>query len=709
MTSDSLEPSGLKEQSKAPGSYPPGGPAKPASGATRPAVKGATAPTKPAKHSSARPQKPPRLAALYGVDMRIVGFAAAFFGGAVATLFLLSAVAVGFKGSYDSRILPGVRVGTIDLSGATRDEAIAKLTSGYSYLGHGEVTVTTPVGVTTITYQQVNRGPDVEAMADAAMSLGHSGNPINDAASVIHSAVFGQDIPVVIRLDPTALAQRLHDLVGSSTVPAQDAQATSRGGNFNITPAATGTGVDEVPIGSEILGKLTESNAPADLRAGGSFVTLQPRVDDTQAQDAIAFAGKMSVDLKITWKTPPNPLPAGWSPKNWTITADQIRSWIVFGVRDDGTYAPAVDPAQIQAYLASISGKANVPATKPSVIFEASGKPKTLRTGSNGVGIDIGATSTTIAAYLDSLATGGNVQASLEVVPAAITPEIKPVDVSKFVIIGQWTTTFFPGAANGNGANIRVPARNLNGQVVAPGQEFSFLRAVGTIDVAHGFAKGGVILNGQSDHTGAIGGGICSASTTMFDAAAKAGLQIDERHAHFYYISRYPIGRDATVYSNGSNTWDLRWTNDTSSPIVIRAWATKKSKSTITVQLWSMPTGRTVTWSGDNKANERNIVQAINNPPQYVTTLKPGKTYAVEVATNGFTVTVGRVVKDSTGKVIHSDIWKSQYTAVNGQLQIGSTPLPTPTPKPTPTPTLALIVPFLALGPVAVLIRRRRL
>ena len=41
---------------------------------------------------------------------------------------------------------------------------------------------------------------------------------------------------------------------------------------------------------------------------------------------------------------------------------------------------------------------------------------------------------------------------------------------------------------------------------------------------------------------GAMGGGICSASTTMFNAAANSGLQIDERHAHFYYISRYPVG-----------------------------------------------------------------------------------------------------------------------------------------------------------------------
>src|SRR5271157_2002115 len=134
------------------------------------------------------------------VDLRLVGFAIAFGAAALATLFLFSAVALGFSSSYNDRVLPGVHVGSVDLSGLTRDEAVAKLQSGYAFLSQGEVTVTTPVGVTTITYQQAGRGPDTEVMADAAMAVGHSGNPIADAASVIHSAAFGQDVPVVVQV-----------------------------------------------------------------------------------------------------------------------------------------------------------------------------------------------------------------------------------------------------------------------------------------------------------------------------------------------------------------------------------------------------------------------------------------------------------------------------------------------------------------------------
>ena len=194
---------------------------------------------------------------------------------------------------------------------------------------------------------------------------------------------------------------------------------------------------------------------------------------------------------------------------------------------------------------------------------------------------------------------------------------------------------------------------------------------------------GGVIVGGKSDHTGAMGGGICSASTTMFNAAATAGLQIDERHAHYYYINRYPVGRDATVLSDGATTWDLRWTNDTPYPVLIRAWTTYGSKSTITIQIWSVEKLRNVTWTGGGMAN---IVYAHNNPPQYVSTLKPGQVNIAEYATNGFDTGVTRKVTDlATGAVVHSDVWYSHYTAVNGQVQIGGAPPATPAPTGAPT------------------------
>jgi vancomycin resistance protein YoaR len=572
----------------------------------------------------------------------------------------------------------------VDLSGLTRDQAMAKLQSGYAYLGDGLVTITTPIGTATVSYQQAGRGPDVEAMADAAMAVGHSGDPLADGASVVHSAAFGQDIPVVVQVDPTALAQRIHALARVTTVDPLDAQATAKDGNFSFRPGAAGSSLDETAMGSTIIDQLTQAGAAADLKMSGEFVTLKPRISDADALDAIARAWKMVAKVDVTWTTPPAAAPASWKPQDWTISADQILGWIVFGIQPDGSYAPTLDRAQMEAYLAGISGRVGVPPVEPGIVWDSSGKPVDLTAGKDGLGVDPAGTASAVSTHLDTLATGGNAASSVEIVTGPIHPQITSVaSIADMVVVGQWTTTFYPDISNGNGKNIRQPATNFNGQVINPGQQFSFLRNVGPIDAAHGFTMGGVILGGLSNHTGAMGGGICSASTTMFNAAATAGLQIDERHEHEYYIARYPVGRDATVFSNGRTTYDLKWTNDTPYPIVIRAWTTPGSKSTITIQLWSWPLGRTVAWTGGGMGN---VVHAVENPPEYTNKLAPGQTVRAEYATNGFDTGVTRVVTDSSGTVIHNDAWYSHYVVVNGQLQIGGSPPAPPAPDPVPPP-----------------------
>jgi len=86
------------------------------------------------------------------------------------------------------------------------------------------------------------------------------------------------------------------------------------------------------------------------------------------------------------------------------------------------------------------------------------------------------------------LASGGQ-PGSVAIVTAPISPRITPESLSGMVIIGSWTTTFYPDISNGYGANIRVPAKLLNGQIVEPGQRFSFLTAVSPIDEAHGYEQ----------------------------------------------------------------------------------------------------------------------------------------------------------------------------------------------------------------------------
>ena len=122
--------------------------------------------------------------------------------------------------------------------------------------------------------------------------------------------------------------------------------------------------------------------------------------------------------------------------------------------------------------------------------------------------------------------------------------------------------------------------------------------------VERGYSYGGAIINGRSTQGVAIGGGICSTSTTIFNAALRAGLEMGVRANHYYYIDRYPTGSTRPSRSSTSWTQDMTFVNDTEHPIVIRGFG---GAGSVTFQIWSIPTGRTVviTDAGDQQPSPR--------------------------------------------------------------------------------------------------------
>ncbi|UUZ55703.1 VanW family protein [Massilia sp. H-1] len=91
------------------------------------------------------------------------------------------------------------------------------------------------------------------------------------------------------------------------------------------------------------------------------------------------------------------------------------------------------------------------------------------------------------------------------------------------------------------------------------GATFSFWRQVGRATTLRGYVPGRELREGCI--VPAIGGGICQLSNALYQAAADAGLEIVERHAHSQVIpgSAAAIGRDATVFWNYV---DLRFRSD---------------------------------------------------------------------------------------------------------------------------------------------------
>jgi vancomycin resistance protein YoaR len=292
----------------------------------------------------------------------------------------------------------------------------------------------------------------------------------------------------------------------------------------------------------------------------------------------------------------------------------------------------------------------------------------------------LNAISLALAARAQGVPTGGALLAVTPVAPTVSTEEARKT-APLMKIVGSWTTHFIPGIGNYNGKNISIPAARIDGYVVAPGAWFDFWKVVGVPTFAEGYGMGGAIINGHTEETGAIAGGICSTSTTLFNAALRAGYQIGDRANHYYYISRYPVGLDATVAMGTGWEQDMTWRNDTAYPVLIHAI---NGYGTVTFQLFSVDPQRTVTLS---TPIVKNYTYATTNYEK-VTTLKPGQVNQVEYASNGFDSWVTRVVRDASGAIIHQETYYSHYATVNALIEVGVASLPSPSPTPhSPSPS----------------------
>ncbi|HEY9855329.1 MAG TPA: VanW family protein [Stenomitos sp.] len=126
--------------------------------------------------------------------------------------------------------------------------------------------------------------------------------------------------------------------------------------------------------------------------------------------------------------------------------------------------------------------------------------------------------------------------------------------------------------------NIQRAATALDGAVLEPGEEWSFNRRVGPRTPERGYCKAPAFL--EQDLTESVGGGICQVSSTVYNAAALAGLGIVERHPHQRRVQSVPPGRDATVWYGKA---DLRLVNRSGAPVRLSA---RVEDEMLTVRFW---------------------------------------------------------------------------------------------------------------------------
>jgi len=611
-------------------------------------------------------------------------FTVAFLVSLIVLVGLASIVTFAYARLNDGRVLPGVSVAGVSVAGLGLDQATAKLRSELPNLTAGSLHLQIGDVTTEIPYADIGRDYDFVAVIEQAMGVGRAGNPIEQLVEQIRTLLAGGvTLEPSVAYDTQELAQLVAAAVAHAQVAPLDATITFEGGRFVVSPAADGRAFDADEALRQAMNAVGGAS-PADTTVSIEPEIVPPQVPTAVAEEAVGRAEAVASA----------PLMLGIGPETSVVDAESLRTWVALTETAPGTWTLEVQRASIEALVAQLKLQVDRPAVEAQFGFE-SGEPVAVAGGS-GQELDAAASVEMILGALNGRADG--TPTSNLTLPVVITePEFSTAEAEALVgrveLLGEWTTKYVPSPSNFDGVNIRRPASLINGTVVQPGEVFDFVGVAGPITEQNGYGEGAAIIHGKTRAEGVLGGGLCSASTTMYNAALRAGFDMGARRNHAYYISRYPVGLDATIWISGSYVQTMSFTNDTQYPIVIRGINKKRS---VTFQVWGVPDGRRVSLTEPIVTNERKASEFY----EYTDDLPPGETQRIEYKADGFTSVVTRTVRDADGNIIHQDTMRSNYRKVNGIILLGRYPgdpvagtkipygplPPPPQPDPTPTP-----------------------
>ena len=586
-----------------------------------------------------------------------------FFATLAAGIALIVAASVAIGLAAGSTVLGGVSVGGVQLAGLDRAAAADRLAAELPSLADGEAIIAIGETEEIVSFADLGRGYETEAMLDAAFAVGRSGDPIADGVGRLQSLAKATSLPVIVHAyDPPALEGFASQIARrASQVPVR-ASVTRDGTDYVVRPSQEGTVLAAADVAAA-LGAAVDQPNPGDVRLQLSAASVTPIVTTAMAEAAAAAAEAMTVAIRLD-------LPGDGDEKPLNLGAPKIAGMISFGPQAGQPYAARLDEGAVTAALKRLQAKVDRAPVNATIAVAASGGLGGVVPAQDGRQLDVEESASAVLAALRERAAGASVASlalAVDVTEPALTTAAAEAVLPKMQMVSSWTTYYVPNDGNGFGNNINIPARDIDGRNLAPGEWFSFWDSIGPVTAERGFTYGGVIIGGRSVAGGAIGGGICSTSTTVFNAALRAGLEMGDRLNHYYYIDRYPDGLDATVYMDDSYVQDMTFRNDTDHPIVIRGFG---GSGFVTFQVWTVPTGRTVVITDPVTSNHRVAIETT----VVDSSMAPGTARRVEFPHNGHNVTRSRFVYDADGALIHQNTYFSAYRTVNGITAVGPTP-----------------------------------
>ena len=551
-----------------------------------------------------------------------------------------------FDRVYAESFYPGVKIGYLEVGGKTKIEVQAELEKIEENIQNKGLVFKSGEKEVVINPIVISASPDLakeilalninQTMGNAYDS-GRQGNFFTNALNRLAYWVIGKDIPIIYSLNEETLLDHLQVNFSELESPPVNASLDFNDSQVKVIGEKSGFVFDYQKAIVELRKNIESLNFKT---VNMELVFAEPVVKQAEAQAVISSIENLLQADFISLSHDGN---------YWRIDQATLISWLEFQKLDDAITI-GVNKEKAEEFLKEVATDINVTAIDAK--FELKGnRVSEFQSSRDGKKLNI---EESYSALNDQIQNGvtADLELSVEVDPAKVaTSDLNDLGITD--LLGRGTSNFSGSPVNRR-HNIKVGVDSLDGILIAPGEDFSLMEALGEIDGEHGYLQELVIKGNRTIPE--YGGGLCQIGSTTFRAALWSGLPITARRNHSYRVRYYePAGMDATIYDPAP---DMRFLNDTGHHILFIA---RMEGDDLIFEFYGKPDGRQVSIE-PNPPAIYNITQP--GPPRYIETddLAPGEKKKVESAHAGADTYFKYTITYPDGRVAEQDFY-SHYVA----------------------------------------------
>ena len=531
-------------------------------------------------------------------------------------LVVLGGAYVGASYATADRVPRGTTVAGVDIGGLSADDAVARLDEELAATTGTAIAVQANDVQASIDPSAAGLSFDAQATVDQL-----TGVDLTDPLRLWHQIAGRGEAAPVTQVDEAKLDDALEALGSSLSLAPVDGAVLFVDGGAVLTDAADGWALDE--------------DAAAEVVADDWLVAAQPLALPTEVvEPAITQAAAQAALDDVAEPLVSAPISVTVADKLAVLQPATLAAAASMQPQDGELVLQLDGEALAQEVVKQLPE--GVLTSASDARFEFKDDKPVLVPGEPGTTVAPDDVATAVAGVANAQNRTAVVELS-QTDPAETTEAMEKLGVKEIVSEFSTPLTSEPRRTK----NIAQGLANITGVLIRPGETFSLTEALGPIDAAHGFVQAGAIVNGE--HSDAWGGGLSQVSTTTYNAAYLAGMEDVEHTPHSEWFSRYPEGREATIFTGSI---DMKWKNTTPYGALMQGWV---SGGRAYVRIWG-----TKYWTVESTTSGRSGVV------QPSTVYSDSRTCTPQSAGNpGFSVTVTRkLYLDGELKETTSNSWR---------------------------------------------------